>query len=198
MSTRSLTLDARASTKILASLRDEQSAFSVSKIQAKIRADGYNVTERDVRSSVQRMKDKAYVGVNESDNPQSWYATPFAQVVEHPGAVDYEQLVERTKEIAREALDAGHAEEYIAKHCSGEGLLTTHPFTGESVNIVEDTEFKDELEEAESEMEEVMDTPFYGSLGDSGSAEDEGGTETDAPLPEAGESGDDTAGGSLL
>lgn len=181
------------------SLRDEQSAFSVSKIQAKIRADGYNVTERDVRSSVKRMKDKAYVGVNESDNPQSWYATPFAQVVDHPGAVDYELLVERTKEIVREVLDAGHAEEYISKYCSGEGLIVDHPFTGEAVNIVEDTEFEDQLDEAEDDMEDVMDEPFYGSLGDSGSAETEGGTETDAPLPESGESdGEEPTGGSLI
>jgi hypothetical protein len=143
------------------------------------------------------MKDKAYVGVNESDNPQSWYATPFAQVVDHPGAVDYELLVERTKEIVREVLNAGHAEEFIAKHCSGEGLIVDHPFTGETVNIVEDTEFADELAEAEDNMEDVMDEPFYGSLGDSGTAEEEKGDDKNAPLPENGES-DEPSGGSLL
>ena len=182
---------------ILEFLRDEQSAFTVSKIQAKIRAEGYNVTDRDVQSSLKRMKNKAYVGVNQSDSPQTWYATPFAQVVDHPAAVDYEQLIERTKEVARESLDAGHAEEFIAKHCRGEGLLVTHPFNGETVNIVEDTEFEQELEEAEEEMEETMDTPFYGSLGESGSAEEEGGDNENAPLPEAGES-DDSGGGTLM
>lgn len=181
---------------ILEFLREEQSAFTVSKIQAKIRADGYNVTDRDVQASLKRMKNKAYAGVNQSDNPQTWYATPFAKVVDHPAAVDYERLVEKTKEVARESLDSGNAEEYIAKHCSGEGLIVTHPFSGETINIVEDTEFEEKLEEAEEEMEDMMDEPFYGSLGDSGSANEEGGTKEDAPLP--GANGSDGNGGKLV
>jgi len=163
---------------ILEFLRDEKSAFTVSKIQAKIRADGYTVTDRDVQSAMKNMKNKAYVDVNQAETPHTWYATPFASIIDHPAAVDYKQLVDRTEEIAREVLPAGDAEEYIHKHCRGEGLLVTHPFNGETINITEDSSFEQELEEAESEMAGVMDDPFYGDDSSDDVDEDDEGAET--------------------
>jgi len=150
---------------ILRFLREEKSALTVSKIQADIRQQGagFNISDRDVHSALQNMKNKAYVDVNQADNPQTWFATPFAQVTEHPTAVDYAALVERTEEIAREVLDAGDAEEYIARFCHGEGLIVTDPITGETVNITEDSSFEEEIEEATEDMEDVMNTPLWGT-----------------------------------
>ena len=147
---------------ILEFLRDEQAAFTVSKIQAKIRADGYSATDRDVQSALKNMKNKAYVDVNQAEAPNTWYATPFAQIIEHPAAIDYSELVNRTEDLVKEVLPSGEAEEYIYKHCRGEGLLVTHPFTGETINIVEDTSFEEVLEETHEEMGSMMDEPFYG------------------------------------
>lgn len=146
---------------ILRFLREEKAALSVSKIQAAIRQEGagYNISDRDVHSALKSMKNKAYVDVNQADNPQTWFATPFAQVTEHPTAINYEELVERTKEIAREVLEPGEAEEYIAKYCRGEGLIVTDPITGEVVNVVEDTSFEEEIEEAENQSEDIRDMP---------------------------------------
>ncbi|MDQ2052887.1 hypothetical protein RBH26_20815 [Natronolimnohabitans sp. A-GB9] len=148
---------------ILEFLREEKSAFTVSKIQAKIRADGYNVTDRDVHGALKSMKGKAYVDVNQADNPQTWYATGFASVVDHPAAVDYQALVGQTEKIAREVLPAGEAEEYIYRFCRGEGLIVTDPINGEQVNIVEDTSFAEQLEEAEEELDDVLNTPLWGT-----------------------------------
>lgn len=151
---------------ILRFLREEKSALTVSKIQAAIRQEGagYNISDRDVHSALKSMKNKAYVDVNQSDNPHTWFATPFAQVTEHPTAVNYNELVERTKDIAREVLDAGDAEEYIYRFCSGEGLIVSDPITGEAVNIVEDSSFEEELEEASDDMDDLMNTPLWGDV----------------------------------
>ncbi len=150
---------------ILRFLRKEKSALTVSKIQAAIRQEGagYNISDRDVHSALKSMKNKAYVDVNQTANPQTWFATPFASVTEHPTAIDYGKLIDRTEELAREVLDAGDAEEYIALHCRGEGLIVTDPITGETVNIVEDTRFEDELVEAVDDLEQIQSIPMYGS-----------------------------------
>ncbi len=153
---------------ILRFLREEKSALSVSKIQAAIRQEGagFNISDRDVHSALQNMKNKAYVDVNQADNPQTWFATPFAQVTEHPTAIDYASLVERTEEIARQVLDTGDAEEYIHKFCRGEGLIVTDPITGETVNLVEDSSFEEAIEEATDDLEDVMSTPLWGTSDD--------------------------------
>ena len=36
-------------------------------------------------------------------------------------------------------------------------LIVTHPITGETVNIIEDTEFEEELEEAEKRLADEME-----------------------------------------
>ena len=158
---------------ILRFLREEKSALTVSKIQAAIRQEGagYNISDRDVHSALKSMKNKAYVDVNQGDNPHTWFATPFAQVTEHPTAIDYQKLVERTEDIAREVLDVGDAEEYIAKFCRGEGLICIDPVTGETVNITEDSSFDVELEDATEDLEDVMNTPLWGTEEDDEAAE---------------------------
>ncbi|MFC6717934.1 hypothetical protein ACFQGT_09865 [Natrialbaceae archaeon GCM10025810] len=171
---------------ILELLREEKTAMTVSKIQSAVRQSGggYNITDRDVHSSLKSMKTKAYVDVNQADNPQTWYATAFAQVVDHPTALDYAKLVERTEEVAREVLEPEIAEEYIERFCRGEGLIVTDPITGEQINITEDTSFQEALDEAEEEIEEVLSKPLWGT-----ESESEPETESD----EVAEAGDDFA-----
>jgi len=164
-------------------LREEKSALTVSKIQAAIRQEGagYNVSDRDVQSALKSMKNKAYVDVNQADNPQTWYATPFASVTDHPTAISYADLVKDTEDIAREVLDAGDAEEYISRYCRGDGLIVTDPINGESVNILEDDTFEQEIEEATSELDEVMETPLWGDNSDDGAVLAESEAEEDEP-----------------
>lgn len=163
---------------ILNFLREEKSAMTVSKIQAAIRQEGagYNISDRDVKSSLQNMKNKAYVDVNQADNPQTWFATPFASVTEHATAIDYGDLVERTEEISREVLDAGDAEEYIYSFCRGEGLMVTDPLSGETIDITEDSSFEAEIEEATGDMDEILSKPLWGTNNDNedGKQEEEG------------------------
>ena len=127
------------------------------------------------------MKTKAYVDVNQADNPQTWYSTAFAQVVDHPTAINYEDLVDRTKEVAAKVLDPDVAAEYVERFCHGEGLIATNPIDGTQVNITEDTSFAEELEEAGEEMEDVLSTPLWGTSED---ADDEAVEEEAAEAPE--------------
>lgn len=168
---------------ILELLREEATAMTVSKIQAEVRqrGQGYNITDRDVHSSLKSMKTKAYVDVNQADNPQTWYATGFASVVDHPAGIDYTKLVDRTEEIAHEVLEPEIAEEYIERYCRGEGLIATDPITGEQVNITEDTSFQEALDEAEEEIEDVLNTPLWGT--DESADESEGNEDEEVEIP---------------
>lgn len=182
---------------ILELLRDKGSAMTVSQVQAAVRQQGagYNITDRDVNSSLKSMKTKAYVDVNQTDNPQTWYATGFASAVDHPAAIDYEELVGRTEEIARDVLDEETAEEYIQFHCRGEGLIGTDPITGEQVNIVEDTSFADALKESEEQLEDVLETPLWGEDKNEDEAEAENDVEAgdfDFPTVSGSEKGQGT------
>ncbi len=173
---------------ILELLREKATAMTVSKIQAEVRqrGQGYNITDRDVQSSLKSMKTKAYADVNQGDNPQTWYATSFASAVDHPTAINYQELVDRSKEIAKKILPPEEAEEYISRFCQGEGLLGIDPITGEQVNIVEDTSFQEALDEAGEDLDEVLNTSLWGN-GDESESEIEDEVEEEEPEPAFGD-----------
>lgn len=148
---------------ILGKLRETNDAYSVSEMQQLLRAEGFNLTDRDVRRSLESMKTKAYVFKNESESPITYQASPFASVAFNSVRIDWAEVVEDAMRVAREVLDPDVAEEYIEQHCTTDGLVAVHPITGDEVNIIEDTEFDEVLEEAEDAMEEVLETPLYGS-----------------------------------
>ncbi len=65
------------------------------------------------------------------------------------------------KEKARENLTEEQAEQYISEYCQGDGLIVTHPISGETVNILEDTEFEEELEEAQDAIDDEMEESLW-------------------------------------
>lgn len=157
---------------ILATMREENKAFDVGEMQQVLRAEGYNLTDRDVRNSFESMKVKGYVFKNASESPVTYQPAPFANQAFRATNIDWEAVVEGAKEVVYEVFEPEVAEEYVETYCEGDGLIVTHPITGEAVNILEDTEFEEELEEAADELDEVLSEPLYGSSDD----------ETDADL----------------
>ena len=122
---------------------------------------GENRAVSEIRQSLEDMIHKMYVERHE-ETPVAFSASPFGQSinVSEQAKLDWEKVVERAKEKARENLDPEDAEKYIRDHCEGSGLIVTHPITGETVNILEDTEYEEELDQAQEEVDEVMEEPM--------------------------------------
>ncbi len=141
-------------------------AMSADELQMEMRAKGFNITTPDVRSSLDNMQYKGYVRKDTDSSHVTYNATPFAQKARRYVDLDWAQVVEDTKQTAREALPPKIAEQYISRYCQGEGLLVTHPFTGETINLTEQTANElqqKEQERAEEEQELLDDTnPFGG------------------------------------
>lgn len=157
-------------------LRNDGSGLSKAEVQMEMRDKGFNITNRDVSRALDNMLTKGYVRKDQSGSPVLWSAAPFAKEATRNVQMDWEQIVEDTKETARASLPEDVAEEYIEKHCQGEGLIATHPFTGETVNITEANELEEKVEEAEEEEADVFSEGLYGSdEGDEEATDSDGG-----------------------
>ncbi|MDB2260979.1 hypothetical protein PM035_06990 [Halorubrum ezzemoulense] len=150
---------------ILNYLRDRPNQkYSAMDIQKAAQERGHHVSVSDIRRSLENMIYKMYIERHE-DSPVAYSASAFGQSVDvaSQAKLDWSHVVEKAKQKAGDNLPPDEAEKYIQDHCEGDGLIVTHPITGETVNIIEDTEFEEELEEAQDEVDEVMDEPMFGS-----------------------------------
>jgi predicted transcriptional regulator len=168
--------------EILEILREKNEALSVNDLMTEMRKKGFNMSDKQVRGSVNGMLDKGYVfkdqdGARVTYSPSPW-ATP--QKVSKTVTVDFSNIVDKTIEVAEMMLPPGHAEEYIEMYCTGNGLITTDPLNGETVNIVEQA-FTDEIEEQEMVEEAIFDeSTLYGAPdGDSDSDTSSAATDSD-------------------
>jgi len=145
-------------------------AMSADELQMEMPERGFNITTPDVRSSLDNMQYKGYVRKNTDSSHVEYSATPFATKAKRYVDLNWSEVVEQTKKTARKAMPDKIAEQYIERHCQGEGLLVTHPFTGETVNLAEQAANELAAKEAEQveEQNEMMDeTNPFGSGGSS-------------------------------
>jgi hypothetical protein len=147
-------------------LRNDGSGLSKAEVQMEMRDRGFNITNSDVARALDNMLTKGYVRKDQSGSPVLWSAAPFAKEATRNVNMDWEEIIEDTKQTARESLPEDVAEEYIEEHCQGEGLIATHPFTGETVNITESNELEETIEEREEEEADVFSEGLYGSSDD--------------------------------
>jgi hypothetical protein len=181
--------------EIISLLRGSNDRLSTSEIQQELRAAGLNVTGKSVRRSLRSMEDKGYVIKWESDAPITYQAAPFASYMDYDLNLNWSALVEYTKEFARLALEDADAEEYIARYCEGNGLLTVHPITGEIVNITEASPFDDEeIHAAANEFADELAQP----LGFAKQEEESAENGADSSPAEAEPAPDDEAQGTLV
>jgi len=149
-------------------IRDSDNGMSKAEVQMDMRDEGWNITNRDVTSALGNMLTKGYVRKDQSQNPILWDSTPFATNASREVRMDWEELVEDTKQTAKDNLPGEVADEYIERFCEGDGLFVTHPFTGEKLNITKQNLLEETVEEQEEkEEEEVFSEDLYeGSSGD--------------------------------
>jgi hypothetical protein len=133
-------------------------ALTADELQMQMRQHGFNVTSHDVRSSMDNMQYKGYVTKNQ-DTPVTYNSTPFATKAKRYVDLDWSEVVDATKDTAKEALPGRIADQYIDRFCEGDGLLVTHPLTGETVNLMEQT--ANELAAKEDEQADTMDEEVF-------------------------------------
>jgi hypothetical protein len=162
--------------EILDMLRESAQSMSVGEVMNEMRRRGTNPSDNQVRGSLEGMLDKGYVIKDQSANRVKYQPSPFAtpDKVSKSITMDFQNVVDRTVESAREVLEPDVAEEYVSKFCEGNGLIATHPLEGGQQNIT-DTSFTDEIEEREDSEEDLIDeTDPYSNDDSSDSGEIQG------------------------
>jgi len=145
--------------ELLNILRDpDVGALTADELQMQMSQHGFNITSHDVRSSMDNMQYKGYVTKNQ-DTPVTYNSTPFATKAKRYVDLDWSEVVDATKDTAKEALPGRIADQYIDRFCEGDGLLVTHPLTGETVNLTEQT--ANELAAKEDEQADTMDEEVF-------------------------------------
>ena len=136
--------------------------FDVGTLQSKMRQQGWNITDRDVRQSLKDMKVKGYVRVDKASTPHEWSASEFAQQVSREVNLDWPTIIDDTKDIVHDHYPKPVAMDYERKFLQGDGLLVTHPFNGRTVNLNEQE--ANELEETVEEQTEKEQGVFDDSI----------------------------------
>ena len=157
--------------KILSFLRGRPGEkYSAMELQSKMSQSEYGENRgiSEIRNALEDMIEKMYLERHD-DSPITYTASTFGKTIDvaNQAKLDWEAVVETTKDKAREVLEPEDAERYISEHCEGDGLIVTHPVSGETLNILEDTEFEEKLDEAQDAIDEEM----KGSLWSGPSAE---------------------------
>jgi len=141
---------------VLSLLRESKSNLSKAEIQQSLRTQGYNITDRDVRRSLDSMASKGYVRIHQG-NPNEYSLNEFASVTKHDPGLNYADVVASAKETVYDIAPEDVADEYVDRFCRGDGLITTHPLTGEAVDITEADELDEMIDDGIEGVEEVFD-----------------------------------------
>ncbi len=153
--------------KILSFLRSRPGRkYSAMELQSKMSEPEYGENRgiSEIRSALEDMIEKMYLERHD-ESPIAYSASSFGKSIDvaNQAKLDWKRVVEATKEKALEVLTEEQAQKYILDYCEGDGLLVTHPISGETLNIVEDTEFEEKLEEAQDALDEEMNKSPFGA-----------------------------------
>lgn len=161
---------------VLRFLRESGSSVERAQIQQGLRQSGYTINDRDVQRSLKSMRENGYIQVNDnSSGPNSYSLSPFHSVTEVDVGLDYDRIVEacREKVYEKEYVPDVVGDFYAETYCEGTGLFQTDPYTGEAVDITEDTSLQDAVDGATESVGEMFDEPMFGAGDDDDSDDDE-------------------------
>lgn len=154
MSALNLQREDRAILKLL----DNASAnLSKADIQQQLRQHGFNITDADVKRSLDSMRMKGYVRVHQGQ-PNHFSLNEFAQVTQHNAGIDYNEVVSAAADQVYDLVPEAKADVYVNTFCEGDGLITTHPITGEAVDITQHDELEDMMDAGLSDVDEMLDS----------------------------------------
>jgi Fe2+ or Zn2+ uptake regulation protein len=146
---------------VLRFMREHDGTPDRKEIQQGLRKAGYAITDKDVRQSLESMRERGYVEEHDS-TPKTFSLSAFAPITEFKVDLDYAKIAEAaaTEVYNIPGVPESVADEYVRRFCEGDGLKTVHPFTGELVDITEDTSLQDAMNEATQDIADIFDTPF--------------------------------------
>jgi len=150
---------------ILDLLKESKAELTKADIQQNLRAQGFNIADDEVRRSLDSMRQKGYVRVHQA-SPNTFTFSEFGSVVSHDGGLDYEKIVESASIDVYDVVDDDAASDYEERFCTGDGLITTHPFNGEAVDITESDELEEMLESGVEDVKEMFGEAAYNDDGD--------------------------------
>lgn len=153
MSALNLTREDRA---ILHLLDGSKAALTKSDIQQALRNHGFNISDRDVKRSLRSMREKGYITEHQG-NPNSYTRSEFASVTKHEAGINYESVVDSAVENVYDLVGDRKAELYRDEFCTGDGLITTHPFKGQAVDITEDDDLEEMMDTGIEGIEEILE-----------------------------------------
>jgi Fe2+ or Zn2+ uptake regulation protein len=153
MSALNLTRQDRA---ILELLERSSQELTKAEIQQSLRSQGFNITDRDVKRSLDSMRTKGYVRVHQ-DSTNTYTFNEFGSVVHHDAGLDYAEVVRASEDQIYELVPDDYADLYVDRFCSGDGLITTHPFNGEAVDIREDNTLGEMMDAGVEGIESVFE-----------------------------------------
>lgn len=159
---------------VLDLLEEASANLTKADIQQKLRGQGFNITDSDVKRSLDSMRTKGYVRVHQG-NPNSFSLNEFASVTHHNAGIDYQEVVDAAAEQVYNIAPQDTAELYVNTFCEGDGLLTTHPITGEAVDITEHNELEDMMDSGINDISEVLDSAQDSLTQGSGDTDDDDG-----------------------
>ncbi|WP_330630696.1 hypothetical protein [Halocatena halophila] len=150
---------------VLRYLRESKSMCDKADIQMGLREAGYNINDRDIRRSLDSMREKGYVRVDKSSSPHSFSLSPFASITNFEVGLDYEAIVEEAKEVVYniDGVSDEVADEYVERYCEGTGTFVTDPFTGEELDITEDASLQEAVDSQTEAVADVFDEPMFGT-----------------------------------
>lgn len=155
---------------VLQLLKESKTNLTKAEIQQDLRTHGFNITDKDVMRSLDSMRTKAYVRVHQGD-PNEYTVNEFASVTDHDSGLDYSAIVDAAAENIYDLVPNDKADLYASTFCEGNGLMTTHPITGQAVNIEEQDPLEEMVGDALVDMDGVL---AYDETSDSeGEDEDE-------------------------
>jgi Fe2+ or Zn2+ uptake regulation protein len=146
---------------VLRYLRESSSLPTRKDIQQGLRQAGYAITDTDVKQSLDSMRQRGYVA-EQDESPKTYKLSEFASVTQHKIGLDYQKIVDAAKQeiYNTPGIPEDVASAYVRHYCEGEGLLAVDPFSGETINITEDTGLQDAMNEATNDVAEIFDDPF--------------------------------------
>lgn len=119
-----------------------KSGFTKGQIQSALRADSINTTLNNVENHLNELVNIGYLLAEKTG--REYYYTVSDTYREFEAKPDMRELVEYTIQSVQHNTHLTDAQksQYINRYCKGDGLMVTHPFTGETINIL-DYEFED-------------------------------------------------------
>lgn len=150
--------------RILWYLRENLQPHTVAALTQVLKQAGFNVTPRDVRSACDNLMNKNYVQKNDNGGKVEYQATPFASEIDEYSTLDYEYMIEDATRVVRERAEAGGLDDSVADQYVqqiNENVFTTHPITGETVDIRDYQGFKRQIENRQEELDRMLNTSVY-------------------------------------